>query len=122
MYPSDKGVDTRDAGLGGQHALRIGDASARLAAATTASPGVECRPTRPVRADPPEETIRTTTGTTTINPAKGAAVTLRGASQVPARFRFTSIPGPVGAGEAAAGHDENVVTAPKAPPAPGTAR
>jgi hypothetical protein len=50
-------------------------ASARLAAATTASPGVECRPIRPVRADPPAEIIHTTTttGTTTINPAKGRA-------------------------------------------------
>jgi hypothetical protein len=46
-------------------------ANARLAAATTASPAVECRPTRPVRADPPPKTIRTTTdtitGTTTNN-------------------------------------------------------
>jgi hypothetical protein len=48
-------------------------ASARVAAGTTASPVVECRPTRPVRADPPKETIPTTTGTTTINPAKRAA-------------------------------------------------
>ena len=40
-----------------------------------ASPAVECRPIRPVRADPPPEIIRTitTTGTTTINPAKGPA-------------------------------------------------
>jgi len=50
-------------------------ATTRLAAATTASPAVECRPTRPVRADPPRKTIRTTTttGTTTINPAEGLA-------------------------------------------------
>ena len=43
-------------------------ASVRRAAATTASPAVECRPTRPVRADPPPKTIRTitATGTTTI--------------------------------------------------------
>jgi hypothetical protein len=48
-------------------------AAARLAAVITASPAVECRPTRPVRADPPLKTIRTTTttGTTTINPAEG---------------------------------------------------
>ena len=46
-------------------------ASARRAAATTASLAVECRLTRPVRADPPPRTIRTTTatGTTTITPA-----------------------------------------------------
>jgi len=46
-------------------------ASTRRAAATTASLAVECRPTRPVRADPPPKTIRTTTatGTTTITPA-----------------------------------------------------
>ena len=41
-------------------------ASASLAAATPASPAVEGRPTRPVRADPPPRTIRTTTG----NPGK----------------------------------------------------
>src|SRR5262249_28240783 len=47
-------------------------ASARVAAATTASPAVECRPTRPVRADPPPLTIliATTGGTTTINPSE----------------------------------------------------
>jgi hypothetical protein len=47
-------------------------ASTRLAAATTASPAVEWRPIRPVRAEPPRETIRITTGmaTTTINRAK----------------------------------------------------
>ena len=44
-------------------------ASARRAAATTASLAVEGRPTRPVRADPPPKTIRTTTATTTITPA-----------------------------------------------------
>jgi len=46
-------------------------ASVRRAAATTGSLAVECRPTRPVRADPPPKTIRTTTaaGTTTITPA-----------------------------------------------------
>jgi hypothetical protein len=46
-------------------------ASVRRAAATTASLAVECRPTRPVRADPPPKTIRTATvtGTTTIIPA-----------------------------------------------------
>jgi hypothetical protein len=50
-------------------------ATARLAAATTASPDVECRPTRPVRADPPPKTIGTTTitGTPTINPAEKAS-------------------------------------------------
>lgn len=45
-------------------------ASARLAAAITGSPAVECRPTRPVRADLPPETIRTTTGAITDNPAE----------------------------------------------------
>ena len=45
-------------------------ASASLAAATPASPAVECRPTCPVRADPPPRTIRTTTGTITGNPGK----------------------------------------------------
>lgn len=46
-------------------------ASVRRAAATTASLAVECRPTRPVRADPPPKTIRTitATGTTTITQA-----------------------------------------------------
>ena len=38
-------------------------ASVRRAAATTGSLAVECRPTRPVRADLPRKTIRTTTAT-----------------------------------------------------------
>ena len=50
---------------------------------TTASPGVEYRPIRPGRADPPPKTSHTTTatGTTTTNPAKrtsdGVAQALR---------------------------------------------
>jgi hypothetical protein len=45
--------------------------SGRVAAATTASPAVECRPIRPVRAGPPQMIIliTTTTGTAPINPA-----------------------------------------------------
>src|SRR5262249_15831878 len=45
-------------------------ASARLAAAITASPAVECRPTRPVRAVLPMKTTHTTTVTITNTPAE----------------------------------------------------
>src|ERR1700750_204138 len=47
-------------------------ALARVAADTTASPVVEGRPTRPVRADPVQRTIRTvmTTSTTTVTKAE----------------------------------------------------
>src|SRR6185437_2437543 len=40
-------------------------ALARLVADTTASPVVECQPTRPVRADPVQRTIRTVMATST---------------------------------------------------------
>jgi hypothetical protein len=64
-------------------------APTRAAAATTASPAVECRPIRPVRADPPPMTtlITTTTGTTTINPSKGPAARSQGVPrpQIPAQ-------------------------------------
>ena len=62
-------------------------ASVRRAAATTGSPAVECRPTRPVRADPPPKTIRTTTAT--ITPAAKDRST-RDASMTPGSARVAA--------------------------------
>src|ERR1700745_1096241 len=45
-------------------------ALARVVADTTASALVECRPTRPVRADPVQRTIRTVMATTTATAAE----------------------------------------------------
>ena len=61
-------------------------ASVRRAAATTASLAVECRPTRPVRADPPPKTIRTitATGTTTITQAAEDLINQRCVEACPA--------------------------------------
>jgi hypothetical protein len=58
-------------------------ATTRLAAATTASLAVECRPIRPVRAATPRTTIRTTTttGTTTTILAKRRRILLKSTGQ-----------------------------------------
>jgi hypothetical protein len=74
-------------------------ATARLAAATTASLAVECRPIRPVRAATPRKTIRTATGTTTIIPASGPATGVAQVQWTIAQTRRGYCPaGPTGTG------------------------